>query len=86
MLEILGYSTSEENKQTTEQWASAFADEVQPETDVKNILPSAYVSLDPTDKAFPDRIFGSHVQDVLALKKKHDPENVFTLTVPLLKK
>jgi hypothetical protein len=86
MLEILGYSTTEENKQTTEQWASTFADEVQQETDGKNILPYAYVSLDPADKALPDRIFGSHVQDVLALKKKHDPEDVFTLAVPRLKK
>ncbi|KAH8688736.1 hypothetical protein BGW36DRAFT_442638 [Talaromyces proteolyticus] len=85
MLEILGFSTTEENKHVCEQWASDLANQFQQETDTTNILPHAYISLDPINNGNMVRIFGSHAEEVFALKKTYDPDNVFALALPLLK-
>ncbi|KAK9364664.1 hypothetical protein V1509DRAFT_635609 [Lipomyces kononenkoae] len=88
MLEILGYATAEEDRKGSEQWAVDLWSEVQ-QLDAGNVLPSAYIPLDfleePRQPGALSRLFRSHGQEILALKKKYDPENVFDLTVPRLK-
>ncbi|PYH93440.1 D-lactate dehydrogenase [Aspergillus ellipticus CBS 707.79] len=88
MLEILGFATEAEGRAETEQWAAQAADEIL-QTDPGNVLPTAYLSLLNTLSAAPDdvlkKVFGSHVKEVLDLKEKVDPENVYSLMVPLLK-
>ncbi|OKL60649.1 hypothetical protein UA08_04052 [Talaromyces atroroseus] len=88
MLEILGYAT-QENYELSEQWAVDFWKDVQ-KTDNKNLLGSTYISLDTSEEkpSQPDtlsRFFGCHADEIIELKKKYDPQNVFDLTVPRLK-
>lgn len=84
MLEVLGFSTKEETKAESEQWASDLADDVQKNTDAGNILPQAYISLALLDQASLSKFYGPYAQEVLALKKRYDPDGVFSLTVPKL--
>lgn len=78
MLEILGFATTSEGREESEKWASALADQVKWDGEGKgNLLSVAYISLDRLDETSLDRLFGPYVQDVLALKKKFDPKNVF---------
>jgi hypothetical protein len=88
MLEILGYS-SQENSEESETWAIDLWEDIQ-KTDNKNFLGSTYISLDvweeePSQPKTLSRFFGSHADEVIELKKKYDPQNVFELTVPRLK-
>ena len=82
MLEIMGCVTKEESKQESKQWISHTSNNVQ-QTDSSNILPNVYISLYPEYEEL-SKFFGSHVEEILALKGKFDPQNVFSLTVPRL--
>lgn len=87
MLEILGYAL-QQNSEVSEQWATNLWEDLQ-KTDHSNFLGNVYVSLDNSlDPQRPDqlsRLFGSHASEILELKNKYDPNNVFDLTVPRLK-
>ncbi|EED19921.1 6-hydroxy-D-nicotine oxidase, putative [Talaromyces stipitatus ATCC 10500] len=87
MLEIIGCSTTKEKAPESEQWALDLWSNVSI-TDKNNFLSAAYISLEfieePPHPATLGRLFGSHVDDILATKKRYDPENVFDLTVPRL--
>ncbi|KAI7977991.1 hypothetical protein EIK77_009531 [Talaromyces pinophilus] len=86
MLEIIGCATTEEKSAESEQWALDLWNDVG-EIEKKNILDGAYISLHYAEEPHSStlsRYFGSHVDDILATKKRYDPENVFDLTVPRL--
>ncbi|KAE8146650.1 hypothetical protein BDV25DRAFT_46997 [Aspergillus avenaceus] len=88
MLEIIGCATAQEVREFSEEWAAHVVNAVQ-QTDSANILSTVYASLYPLGKGCQsstlNKIFGSHTQEILALKDRYDPENVFSLTVPELK-
>lgn len=87
MLEIIGCASTEENKEKSEQWAFDLWEDINT-TDLGNFLDNTYISLDRMEEqpqlATLKRFFGSHLQDIIATKKRYDPENVFDLTVPRL--
>ena len=86
MLEIMGCVVNEESRQESRQWISNTWQDIQ-QTDSGNILPTVYISLHPESEepARLSKFFGPHVEEILALKRKFDPENVFSLAVPELK-
>jgi hypothetical protein len=88
MLEILGIASTKENRDKSLEWATEIWKAVgQMDNDI--LLPGTYISLDPQDlpsDSFPlSKIYGSNDQEVLSLKRKYDPDNVFDLAVPRLK-
>jgi hypothetical protein len=86
MLEIIGCTTTEEKSAESEQWALDIWKDIG-ETEKKNFLDNAYISLHFVEEPHPSALsnyFGSHVDDILATKKRYDPENVFDLSVPRL--
>jgi hypothetical protein len=85
MLEIEGCATTKELTQESQQWALGLWKDLQ-ENHSESILPTAYISLSTDDgkSSTLRRHFGDYVEEILALKKRVDPENVFNLTVPQL--
>lgn len=88
MLEIVGGSATKEGRQQTVDWAASTWNDLQ-HIGSENLIPTAYVSLDQPSEvpgSTPlSRLFGSNAQEVFALKKQYDPEDVFKLAVPRLK-
>ncbi|PWY92832.1 FAD-binding domain-containing protein [Aspergillus heteromorphus CBS 117.55] len=88
VLEILGFTTEDEAKEESEQWAKRAAEEFQ-QTDPNNTLPTVYISLLNTmgveSADVLRKAYGPHVPELLALKERIDPENVYSLAVPLLR-
>ncbi|EKD17010.1 uncharacterized protein L3040_000461 [Drepanopeziza brunnea f. sp. 'multigermtubi'] len=87
MLEILGYSTTAENRDASAAWAEKTWREVG-QTDPSNVLPGTYISLDhsaskPVSMPF-SRHYGPYHEELRALKREFDPEDVFALAVPIL--
>lgn len=89
MLEILGYAAEEKQQEEAEQWALHIAHSVE-EADPGSVLQTPYVSLyntaqakSPTDVL--EKAYGPHATLVRDLKTKFDPNNVFSLAVPVLK-
>ncbi|KAE8329396.1 hypothetical protein BDV39DRAFT_47599 [Aspergillus sergii] len=86
MLEILGFAAVEDRKGESEKWASDIAEAVS-KTDAGNILPTTYISLYSAPEHAVDpltQFYGSHVEEILSLKKEYDPKAVFHWTVPQL--
>lgn len=87
MLEILGCSMEEEDREKSVQWAAEISKSI---SEVKSdvILPGTYISLDPSvlsiDRLSLAKIFGSNDQEVLSLKRQYDSKNIFDLAVPRL--
>ncbi|KAI1813753.1 FAD-binding domain-containing protein [Poronia punctata] len=54
------------------------------ETDAENVLESSYVSLLGEEDSDYRKIYGSHYDKLVQLKKKYDPDNVFKYAVPQL--
>ncbi|RAH69808.1 FAD-binding oxidoreductase [Aspergillus aculeatinus CBS 121060] len=90
MLEILGCVTAEDLQEEAEKWASDMLASVHG-TQAQNLLPGAYVSLHCEGAqtiCVEDRVkklFGEFADEVVALKEKHDPKNLFAHAVPKLK-
>lgn len=86
MLEILGYSSTEDDS-TPLKWAAELHEAIN-QMHVDIILPGIYISLEaPAQKSGPvplSRIYGSNDQAVLSLKQQYDSKNVFDNAVPRL--
>ncbi|KAL7627703.1 hypothetical protein AAE478_001897 [Parahypoxylon ruwenzoriense] len=54
------------------------------ERDPENVMESSYVALLGEDDSDYRKIYGSHYDELVALKKKYDPDNVFKYAVPRL--
>ncbi|OTA55873.1 FAD-binding domain-containing protein [Hypoxylon sp. EC38] len=65
------------------EWAHELMRELR-ENDPENIMESAYVSLLDNEDSDYRKIYGSHFDTLVALKKKYDPDNVFKYAVPRL--
>jgi hypothetical protein len=87
VLEILGISVVEQNRESGLNWAIDTWKALL-ETDPQNLLPGIYISLDPpgleSDQTPLTKIFGENAQEVISLKEQYDGQNVFDLAVPSL--
>jgi hypothetical protein len=87
MLEILGYSTVEEQAAEAEAWAEGIYDEIAA-VEPGSLLATPYISLFKTRGKKADevleKIYGPMATVVKDLKNSFDRDNVFSLTVPML--
>lgn len=83
----IGYSATVENKNASMAWAEKTWARIA-QTDPSNLLPGTYISLDrPASDTAPvplSRLYGSNHEELRALKKEFDSNNVFSLAIPLL--
>ena len=85
MLEIISLVDKEENSKESEEWGISLRDEIL-QKDPENVLPGTYISVTPPGEVPLRKIYGpdANYQNLLDLKKKYDPQNVFSLAVPKL--
>ncbi|KAI6778747.1 6-hydroxy-D-nicotine oxidase [Emericellopsis cladophorae] len=77
----MGVDPALEAQATT--WGQALQNALR-ERDSGNILDSAYISLLDYDDANVEKIYNKHLDTLVGLKKKYDPENVFHHAAPRL--
>ena len=85
MLEFISLVNQEENVKESEKWGASLRNEIL-QKDPENVLPGTYISLTPPGDVPLSKIYGpdANYQNLLDLKKKYDPQNVFNLAVPNL--
>lgn len=83
MIEILSMTPLKELEIKGAQWARALLDDLK-EADPENIMESSYVSLMGDEDSDYKKIYGSHYDELVELKAKYDPQNVFKYAVPRL--
>ncbi|POS68579.1 hypothetical protein DHEL01_v213027 [Diaporthe helianthi] len=83
MVEIVSMTSDPALKDETASWGQGLLRELR-EQDAANILDSAYISLLDHADADLKKIYGSHLETLVSLKKKYDPENVFKHAAPRL--
>lgn len=81
MLELLATPRSEEGLEDSLRWETDFIQELL-QTESSNILPTTYINHTPSGRTTLKQIYGPNFPFVMALKQKHDPKNVFNLSVP----
>lgn len=83
MLELVAVTGLKELELKGAEWSRDLLRELR-EADPENVLESTYVSLMGVDDSDNKKIYGSHYDKLVELKKKYDPENVFKYAVPRL--
>ncbi|KAI1273017.1 FAD-binding domain-containing protein [Xylaria sp. FL0933] len=83
MLELVAMTPVQDLEIKGAEWSRELLRELR-EADPENVLESAYVSLLGEDDSDYKKIYGSHYDKLVELKKKYDPENVFKYAVPRL--
>lgn len=83
MLELVAMTPAQELEIKGAEWSRDFMRELY-ESDPENVLESSYVSLMGEEDSDYKKIYGSHYDKLVELKKKYDPENVFKYAVPRL--
>ncbi|KAM0345673.1 hypothetical protein ACHAPU_006328 [Fusarium lateritium] len=83
MLEIYALPTDQALVEDRVQWGARAKAELERE-DTDNILEGSYISLGSHEDADPKRVYGRHYETLAALKRKHDPTNVFKNSIPRL--
>jgi hypothetical protein len=83
MVELVSMTPVQDLEIKGAEWSRDFIRELR-ESDPDNVLESSYVSLLGEDDSDYKKIYGSHYDRLVALKKKYDPENVFKYAVPRL--
>ncbi|RYP00865.1 hypothetical protein DL764_006388 [Monosporascus ibericus] len=81
MLELLTITPQQDLETKGAEWARELARDLR-ESDPDNVLDSPYVALVGDDDADYRRIYGSHYDALVTLKRKYDPDNVFKYAVP----
>lgn len=76
MVEIVSMTSDPVFKDETATWCQDFLEELKGQ-DVSNVLDSAYISLFHAEDANLKKIYGRHLNTLVSLKSKYDPENVF---------
>ena len=84
MVEFIGTAIEQENAKRSLDWAARAVSEIR-KTDLGNILPGTYISLDPEGATPLSKIYGANYESLLALKHEYDPEHVFNLAIPASK-
>lgn len=83
MLELISMVSKEEDTEESEEWATRLKTELL-QKDPVNVLPGTYISVTRPGDAPTSEMYGPNYQTLLGLKKKYDPQNVFSLAVPRL--
>lgn len=81
MVEIVSMTADLALKEETVAWGQDLLRELK-EQDGPNVLDSAYISLLDSDDADLKKIYGRHLETLVSLKRKYDPENVFKHAAP----
>lgn len=81
MIEIVTLSGDQTIATKAAGWGSALLKELK-EVDPGNILEGSYISLLDDDDMDLKKVYGSHYDTLLDLKKKYDPDNVFKHAIP----
>lgn len=76
MVDIVSMTTDPALKKETVAWGQDLLRELK-EQDGPNVLNSAYISLLDSGDADLKKIYGRHLETLVSLKRKYDPENVF---------
>ncbi|KAI1169888.1 FAD-binding domain-containing protein [Nemania sp. FL0916] len=83
MLELVAMTGVQDLESKGAEWSNAFIQDLKA-ADPDNVLESAYVSLLGDEDSDYKKIYGSHYDKLVELKKKYDPDNVFKYAVPRL--
>ncbi|KAF4440762.1 hypothetical protein F53441_12213 [Fusarium austroafricanum] len=83
MLEIYAILADKSIAEERVQWAAQVKADLQAE-DADNILEGSYISLGSHEDTDLKKIYGKHYEELAALKRKYDAENVFKHSVPRL--
>lgn len=81
MVEIVAMTKDESEKERALQWGQGLLQELQ-QADPRNVLGSSYISLLDHGDADLKKIYGNHLDTLVALKRKYDPDNVFKHSLP----
>ncbi|KAI1850801.1 hypothetical protein JX265_013364 [Neoarthrinium moseri] len=76
MVEIISMTGNQKHEGEAAAWASALETELR-EQDPSNILQASYIALSGDENMDLKRIYGTHYETLLGLKRKYDPGNVF---------
>ncbi|KAJ5907821.1 D-lactate dehydrogenase [Penicillium taxi] len=88
MLEILGFAKDKEGEDQSVAWAHQMSEDIE-KTDRSIVLPTVYLSVYNSSQARSSvellkKAYGPHAEALRELKTSFDPDNVFSLTVPVL--
>lgn len=83
MVELVAMTPQRELEIKGSEWARQLLKDLR-EEDPDNVMDSSYVSLSGDEDSNYKKIYGSHYDGLVELKKKVDPENVFRHAVPRL--
>ncbi|OBT84640.1 hypothetical protein VE02_05460 [Pseudogymnoascus sp. 03VT05] len=85
MLELISLVVKEEEVNESIEWATSLKNELL-QMDPKNLLSGTYISVTRPGDVPLSKIYGpdSNFEALLDLKRKYDPQNVFSLAVPRL--
>ena len=83
MIELVAMTPQRELEIKGSEWARQLLKDLR-EEDPDNVMDSSYVSLSGDEDSNYKKIYGSHYDGLVELKKKVDPENVFRHAVPRL--
>lgn len=81
IIELLGNVSKPANIDASNAWITTFREELR---QCKGVLPRDYISLTRPSDTTLDRLYGSELSTLYALKKRYDPNGVFNLSVPRL--
>lgn len=81
MVDIVAITSDPALKDETAVWGQGLVSELR-KKDSQNILDSAYISLIDYDDIDLKKIYGKHLNALISLKKKYDPDNIFKHSAP----
>ena len=83
MVELVAMTPVQDLEAQGADWACGLMQDLR-ESDPENVMESSYVALLGEDDSDYRKIYGSSYEELAALKKKYDPDNVFKYAVPRL--
>ncbi|KAI2634029.1 FAD-binding domain-containing protein [Xylaria nigripes] len=83
MCEFIATTPAAEVEAEAAEWARNVMAEIR-KVEPENVLEPAYVALLEDGELDLRKVYGSHYDTLVALKQKHDPQNVFKNTIPRL--
>lgn len=81
MVEIVSMTSDPALKDETATWCQDLLQKLKGQ-DVSNVLDNAYISLLHAEDGNLKKIYGRHLNTLVSLKSKSDPENVFKHAAP----
>ncbi|KAI0594720.1 FAD-binding domain-containing protein [Biscogniauxia sp. FL1348] len=84
MVELVAMTPVEDLELAGAEWARGFIKDLREGDEPENVLEASYVSLLGNDDSDYEKIYGPFYDELMALKNKYDPNNVFKYAVPRL--